>query len=207
VRWNRTRRQPQPADGTITDRRNPNTAPDLSDDVLVAAALAQPEAFNLCYERYVRQVYRYCYLRLGSREAAEDATSQVFLEALAGLGRYRGGAFAGWLFRIAQHTVADSRRRTRRDKPLVPLAAADNVSDPTQQASDETLSIRAALQELPADQRAVIELQLAGWSSEQIGAALGKSASTIRMARARALKRLRVVLADEFTLQQGELTW
>lgn len=65
-----------------------------SDDaVLVAAARVQPEAFTFLYDRYATQVYRYCYLKLGEREAAEDALSEVFLKALTDLEQYRGGAF------------------------------------------------------------------------------------------------------------------
>lgn len=64
------------------------------DAALVADARSQPEKFAVLYERYLNQVYRYCYLRLGSREAAQDATSETFLKALAGIGRYRGGSFA-----------------------------------------------------------------------------------------------------------------
>jgi len=55
------------------------------DAVLAAAAASDPRAFAPLYERYLDAVYRYCYRRLGSREAAEDATSQVFYRAIAGL--------------------------------------------------------------------------------------------------------------------------
>src|SRR6187401_1002254 len=80
---------------------------DLDDATLVAAARANRQAFRPLYERNVDTIYRYCLLKLGSREAAEDATSEVFLRAVARLETYHGGPFAGWLFRIAQHVVAD----------------------------------------------------------------------------------------------------
>jgi RNA polymerase sigma-70 factor (ECF subfamily) len=53
------------------------------DAVLVAAARANPEVFKLLYRRYVNAVYRDCYVRLGRPEAAEDVTSEEFLQALA----------------------------------------------------------------------------------------------------------------------------
>src|SRR4051812_45494568 len=76
------------------------SAAPLDDAALVAATLLDRQAFKFLYERHANRVYRYCYLKLGSPEAAEDALSEVFLKALANLGSYRGrGVFAGWLFR------------------------------------------------------------------------------------------------------------
>ncbi|MGH9173507.1 MAG: RNA polymerase sigma factor [Vicinamibacterales bacterium] len=176
------------------------------DAALVAAARVDRQAFRLLYERYVQQIYGFCYLRLGSRELAEDATSEVFVKALAGLGGFRGGIFAGWLYRIAQNVVTDTHRHGRRGRLTLPLAAADNLADPAQEIEETALTVRTALSGLPGDQRAVLELQLAGWSSEQIGAALGKSPSAIRMTRARAIKQLRGSLAGAgIEAQAGEL--
>ena len=82
---------------------------------LVARARVEPAAFATLYDRYAVPVYRYCYARLGTREAAEDATSQVFTNALAALPRYRErGSFAAWLFAIAHNVVADAQRRDGR---------------------------------------------------------------------------------------------
>lgn len=87
---------------------------DAGDDDATLVALAQedPRAFGLIYDRYAERVYRYCYRRLGTREAAEDATSVVFVNALAALPRYRErGSLASWLFAIAHRAVIDAYRR------------------------------------------------------------------------------------------------
>jgi RNA polymerase sigma-70 factor (ECF subfamily) len=175
------------------------------DATLVAAARANPEVFKLLYRRYVNAVYRYCYVRLGSPEAAEDVTSEVFLRALAGLPGYRGGVFAGWLFRIAQREVSDARRHASRQRAQLPLDAADEVADPADAPDElvisrsESSALRAALRALPADQRAAVELQLAGWSSEQISAALKRSPGAVRVLRFRAVARLRAILGSPST--------
>ena len=166
---------------------------------LVAAARADPRAFAPLYERYVGPVYGYCQLRLGEREAAEDATSDIFVKALAELGGYRDGSFPAWLFRIAHNVVVDHQRRRR---PLAPLAAAGERPDPSPDRADpattsaERAAVRAALDLLPADQRAAVELGHAGWSGRQIGAALGKSPEAVKMLRFRAVNTLRAVLSD-----------
>jgi DNA-directed RNA polymerase specialized sigma24 family protein len=79
--------------------------------LLVARAKEDLTAFAPLYARYLTPVYRYCYARLGDREAAEDATSQVFTRALVALPEHRGGSFGAWLFAIALNVVANQHRR------------------------------------------------------------------------------------------------
>lgn len=173
----------------------PDVDTGAEDAVLVAAARVNRQAFRPLYERYVHLIYRYCVVRLGSRDAAEDATSEVFLKAVAGLGGYRGGIFLAWLYRIASSVIADTRRRDGRSPHTLSLDAAGHLSEPDRD-TDTAIVLRAALDALPDDLRSTLELQLAGWTSEQIGAALGKSPSTVRMARARALDLVRRELTE-----------
>ncbi len=117
---------------------NINTAEaDLDDATLVAAAREDAAAFTQLYRRYFRAVYRYCYIRLGSHEAAEDATSDTFLKALATIGKYRDEGFAGWLFRIAHNTVVDTQRRQR---PQVPFEQAGELVDDAPSPEDVSLA-------------------------------------------------------------------
>lgn len=191
------------ADEPSSPPGGPDVDPGAEDAALVAAARANRQAFQPLYERYVQPIYRYCYVRLGNREAAEDATSEVFAKALAGLGGYRGGLFLAWLYAIARGVVIDTQRRERRAGRSLPLATADWLADPAQQPGDEAIMLRAAIAALPEDLRTTIELQLAGWTSEQAGAALGKSASAVRMARARALDQMRDILTGAQASRQG----
>lgn len=170
------------------------------DDALVAAARADRRAFEAVYARYVGPVYRYCHVRLGNREAAEDATSAIFLKILGGLDGYRPGNFPGWLYRIAANTVSDQQRR-QRGRPTLPLDAITEPLDPALLPDDAAIAqltraeLHAALATLPVEQRAAVELQLAGWDGAQISAALGRSPEAVRMLRYRAMTRLRTLLA------------
>ena len=118
------------------------------------------------------------------------------------LGSFRGGVFAAWLFRIAQHTVTDIQRRNRRRRVALPLDLAGELEAP-EQALDERVArdseleeLRAALRQLPADQRAVLELQLADLEPREIAAALGRSLNAVRHLRFRAFRHLRTLLTD-----------
>ena len=164
---------------------------------LIAHAKVDRGAFEILYRRYVDPIYRYCYRRLGSKEAAEDATSLVFAKALAALPRYHDGPFRSWLFVIAHNVISDTFRRERPDQPLT---AATEVADPEPSpeelavAADQTRWLQRLLTQLPPDQRRVIELRLSGLTGPEISQVLGRHPTAIRSAQSRAIGRLRGIL-------------
>jgi RNA polymerase sigma-70 factor, ECF subfamily len=187
-----TRRDPHP--------RDPARIGELHlDHVLAQRALTDPEAFAELYRRYLTPVYGYCYRRLGSREAAEDATSQIFTRALEALPTFHSTHFRAWLFTIAHRTVIDTYRRHPRTvdiamvEPLLPTVQFDEAS----LASLELEALYGALTVLTGDQRQVVELRLAGLSGPEIREVLGRSRSWVDTTQFRALQRLRKVLTSE----------
>ncbi|MGH2617552.1 MAG: RNA polymerase sigma factor, partial [Thermomicrobiales bacterium] len=97
-----------------------------ADEELVALAQrGEREAFAALYGRYLPRVHGYCYRMLGTREAAEDANTEVFMRALAALPAYRAGSFRSWLFAIAHNIVTDELRRRR---PSVSLESAAELT-------------------------------------------------------------------------------
>lgn len=174
---------------------------DVTDDeALAARAKASPAAFAPLYQRYVRPIYRYCYRRLGTRELAEDATSQVFTKALAAMPRYRGDAFRPWLFTIAHHVVTDVYRRR---KPTAPITDAWEIADAGDSpeefaiAADGDRNVHRLLTYLTPDQRDVVELRLNGLTGAEIAAVLGKRPGAIRATQFRAYQRLRELINEE----------
>jgi RNA polymerase sigma-70 factor (ECF subfamily) len=166
------------------------------DEVLAARALADPEALRELYQRYIGPVYRFCHLRLGSHERAEDAASEVFLRVVKGLPSYRPGSFAGWVFQIARRVVIDAYRS---DQRLLPIEAAEEslARYGLEAAVADSLEIDRALAELPDDSRLAVEAFLAGWPDDLIAGALGRSPGAVRVLRFRAIRRLREMLHDE----------
>ncbi len=180
---------------------NASSPDSLGDEAtLVARAHVDVHAFGELYGRYADAVFGYCLLRLASREAAEDATSLIFTKALAGLSRYRGPSFRAWLFGIAHNVVVDSYRAARRD---LSLESAAEIGDPAASPEEIALSgemnrtLTAALSQLTPDQRQVIELRLAGLTSVEIAAAVGRSPGAVIVAQHRAMRRLQQVLTAE----------
>ena len=81
---------------------------------------APPEADSTraLYERYARQIFRYCLHQLGSREEAEDAVQSTFLNAFRGLKRGVVPEIeSAWLFKIAHNVCLSRRRSTLASRP------------------------------------------------------------------------------------------
>jgi RNA polymerase sigma-70 factor (ECF subfamily) len=176
--------------------------PAVSDDdaPAVAAALADPAAFAALYRRYATDVYRYCYRRLANREAAEDATSQIFTRAITGLGGIKGRPFRPWLFTIAHNVLVDSYRARRLTASLDEIPEREDPS-PTPEseaiAGEDRGVVQLLLVQLPERDRQVIELRLAGLSGLEIAQTLGCSHGAVRVAHHRAIERMRQLLVPK----------
>ena len=175
-------------------------APVLTDAELVRLAKADRQAFGLLYDRYVVRVYGYCYRRLRTREAAEDATSQVFLRAMTAIGTHRDGtSFPAWLFTIAERTVIDAWRRQRTqvslDQGVIPERAdRDPTPEEAALAAEGRDTLRALLVHLPDDQRRAIELRLADLTGPEVAQVMGRPPGAIKMLQFRAITTLRRLL-------------
>ena len=71
------------------------------------------EDFGRFYDRYVRSLLAFFQRRTRDPETAADLTAETFAAAMIARGRYeaRTETAAAWLFAIAQHKLADYRRR------------------------------------------------------------------------------------------------
>jgi RNA polymerase sigma-70 factor (ECF subfamily) len=178
------------------------------DAALARAARTDARSFAPLYQRYLRPVHGYCYRRLGDIEAAEDAASTIFVRALAQIATFRGdGTFRSWLFAIAFRTLNELGRR-RLPTPLSD-DLADELTDPDPSpldrviAWDEAAALRKAVDQLPALQREIVLLRLAGLTTEEIGAALGKRNDAVRAAHSRAVQQLRRVITHDEEVAHG----
>ena len=188
-----------PESTTLRSPLPPKARPIDTDAALVAAARRDRASFAPLYLRYVDPVFRYCLRRLGSREAAEDATAQVFTKAIGALPGYRenGPSFRSWLFAIAHNVLVDAGRSAR---PQDTLDESLPLTDPGIGPEEEALAaegqreVQVLLASVPPDQRRVLELRLAGLTTAEIAQALGLSAGAVRASQYRAVKRLRLVM-------------
>ena len=164
------------------------------------------EAFSALFHAYFNPIYWYCLSRLGDPVAAEDAASTIFSRALAAGPRYEEPSLRGWLFSIAHNVICNAFRAHRADASLDavvtmpdPGAAPEDIVI----AADERDRLLAALRRLPADQRRVVELRMAGLTGPEIARLLDRSHGSVKMLQLRTFTRLRALLSDGVTGEEG----
>jgi len=138
------------------------------DRALVAAMVARDaDALTRLYDRHSARLLGVAYRILGETGEAEEVVQEVFLyawRAASSFDPFRGSVLA-WLI-VATRSRAIDRIRTRRSfvsgddagrAPLADLPASDDVELGAAARQWETVC-RAAVGELPADQRRALEL-------------------------------------------------
>ena len=187
-----------------SETRPPPPETVVPDDTLVAlvarAKAGDREAYTVLYRQYLDDVYRYALVRLGNKEAAEDATQTVFVRALAALPNCReNAAFVGWLFTIARGVVADHLRARRHQTDPIPDDAVWPAAEPGPEEEamrgEATRFLLAAREKcLTQRERELFDLLLTEMNDKQIAAALGRSHGAVRTAHSRLLAKLRECL-------------
>jgi len=172
-------------------------------------------------EQHRRELTAYCYRMLGSPFDAEDAVQDAFVRAWRSRDRFEGrSAMRSWLYRIATNVCLDMLKgKERRARPMdlgpavepieknlnvpaeitwlepIPLHLVAPERDPADVAvANESIRLAfvAALQRLPAKQRAVLILrEVLDWQASEVAELLDTSVPSVNSA----LQRARATLA------------
>jgi RNA polymerase sigma-70 factor, ECF subfamily len=150
------------------------------------------------YEKYSKELFRFVWIMLGSKEGCEDIVHDTFLKAWSAMDRFDGkSAVKTWLFAIARHKVLDEiRRRKRRSLFAGGIAGSQVPSDLDVQKKvelkEEVKELIEQIQELKPNYRIVIILsKVEEFSSKQIAEILGWSEAKVRKTVSRAIQVLR----------------
>ena len=139
--------------------------------------------------------------RVITRNVADaDDLVQVALEkALTHAGQWRPGSrMDSWMFGIMKNAWIDEvRARRRRERVHAPEEAGATVGDASAAARDIALSVEAAMEQLPEEQRMAIALVLVeGLSYKDAAAALEIPIGTLTSRLARGRETLQALLGD-----------
>jgi RNA polymerase sigma-70 factor, ECF subfamily len=169
------------------------------------------DAFRRLVEPHRNEVLAHCYRMLGSVHDADDALQDALLRAWRGLARFEGrSSIRSWLYRIATNASLDLiARRPKRVLPIdhgPPAGPGDELGEPLtefvwiepyadepdaryEQRESVELAFIAALQHLPATQRAALILRdVLGFSARESAEALGTTVASVNGALRRARK-------------------
>lgn len=197
---------------------------------------AGPEEFGRLTDPFRRELLAYCYRMLGSVHDAEDLVQEVYLRAWRAYASFDGRAsLRTWLYRIATNACLNALEHSSRrvlpsglaspsgDVPppgsrapevpwLEPLAdrlvggAPEDPAAVVAERASLRLALIAALQYLPARQRAVLVLRdVLGWSAAEVAGTLGMTAAGVNSTLLRARSRLeRLVPAGDEIAEPDE---
>ncbi len=163
--------------------------------LLVEAAQKDPARFGDLYALHFELVYAFISRRVGTRDVAEDLTSEVFHKALANLQRFewRGVPFGAWLLKIAANAITDQAKRSQRE-----LSFEDPPeigTRPRMEEAQDLARLFRLVNELPEDQRSVVVMRFAeGKSIREAAQQLGKTEGAVKQLQFRGLENLRLRL-------------
>lgn len=189
----------------------------------MANGTATPTDLDTRLEAHRTELTGYCYRMLGSSFEAEDAVQDTMVRAWRSYDKFEGrSSLRSWLYRIATNVCLDMLNAgNKRARPMdltesTPLAQAalsprpDNTwlepmpdarvlpttGDPAEAAvakESVRLAFMAALQKLPAKQRAVLILrEVLAWKASEVAELLDTSVASVNSA----LQRARATLAE-----------
>jgi RNA polymerase sigma-70 factor (ECF subfamily) len=163
-------------------------------------------AIQELYTYYGAAVQRYCYARLGTLEAAQECTQDVFVRVWKHVPsfEYRGEpSFISWLYTIAHRLVIRDVRKRQHTPSLALTPDLDGLIDQRSDLADticNRLALVEALDQLTGMHHQVLILKFfGGFSNLEIAAALGRSEGAIKALQHRALARLQQLLTAEPT--------
>jgi RNA polymerase sigma-70 factor (ECF subfamily) len=172
--------------------------PQTDDRLRVEAAQRDPSRFAEIYEANFYRVYAYISSRVGQRQIAEDLTSDVFREALAGIGKFewRGVPFAVWLLRIAARALADHFKRSSRQERNLDLEHPEaDVANHRERDLERDAILFQLVDRLPEMQYRVIHMRFIEQKSiREIAEELGRSEGAVKQLQFRAIESLRAQL-------------
>jgi RNA polymerase sigma-70 factor (ECF subfamily) len=131
---------------------------------------------------------------------ADDLVQASVEKALARAEQWRPGSRVdSWMFGIMKNAWVDEiRARRRRDRVYAPEEAGSKVGDASAAARDIALSVQAAMERLPEEQRLAVALVLIeGLSYKDAAETLGIPIGTLTSRLARGRATLQAALGDE----------
>jgi RNA polymerase sigma-70 factor (ECF subfamily) len=179
-----------------------------ADDVALIRRMCEADetALGALYDRWVRALYSLVVYLLKDPDEAEDVVEETFWQAWRKASSYEPskGAVSTWLLTIGRRKALDrirARKRHKEDQLDRDQSFADipsSANDPLQDVEGKELRehMRAALRELPSEQREVLELgYFKGMSQSEIAEATGQPLGTVKTRMRLAMQKLREPLS------------
>jgi RNA polymerase sigma-70 factor (ECF subfamily) len=195
---------PVPGGGHGSSHQPDDPERDRVNALVTLAQQGDAEAFGLVYDRYVDQIYRYLYYRVGSHALAEDLTSETFLRALRRIDSftYTGKDIGAWFTTIARNLVTDHVKSSRfkLEVSTADMLDADRGDDGIETQVIERLRDAALLDAVrqlrPEQQECIVLRFLQGLSVAETSGVMGRSEGAVKQLQLRAVRALAKLLPE-----------
>ncbi len=176
------------------------------EELLEAFRRSDAGAFEEVFARYSHLVFSTCLRVLEDAQAAEDMTQEVFVRLWRRPELYdpARGRFVSWLLSVTRNRAIDElRSRGRRRSHETSGEMERDVDEPTAsddplvaaELADQRAVLRAALDELPEEQRSAIELAyFGGLTHLEIAMLQRQPLGTVKTRIRLGMKKLKVAL-------------
>ncbi|HOK00725.1 MAG TPA: sigma-70 family RNA polymerase sigma factor [Candidatus Pacearchaeota archaeon] len=159
--------------------------------------------FSKIYDKYINQIYRFVFLKVNSKEIAEDITSETFLKVWESYKNNKIENVSAFLYQVARNLITDYYRQKSRTQflPLESVSIIDpsnNLKEISENKSDiET--IKSALFRLENEnyQNIIIWHYLNDLSIKEISKINNQSEGAVRVMLSRALKELKEIIEND----------
>jgi len=160
-----------------------------SDDlaqIITGCQQGDEQCFSKLVDMYSGRLYGYFYRLTGNSDISDELLSELYVKLVEKIGLYKGGAFEGWLFKIASNLFHDYLRSKQRQKKLLEtqkIQVESDVVEDKRSEDDRIDLLQKRLGRLDADTRELIILrfysqlsfkEMARMRSEPIGTILAK---------------------------------
>jgi RNA polymerase sigma-70 factor (ECF subfamily) len=176
------------------------------EDLMQLVHGGETRAFEVIFDRHADAAFSLAYRMCGRRATAEDVVQDAFLSLWRSGARYdRGrGSVRSWVLSVVHNRAIDGFRREAvkqardvHDDGIAERMPSAERTDTEVERRDDAQLVRGALEELPADQRRVIELAyFGGFTHSQIAELLELPAGTVKGRMRLGLSKMRLALGD-----------
>ena len=174
-------------------------------ELVKKSQLGDKSAFEELVKRHQDLVFSLSFKLTGNRELANDVAQEAFIRAWKAIEKFRGDStFGTWIYRITVNTAWTLRKKAKKhyslniedtQEPVV----IDEKKDPELVAINSDLSVvlRKALNQIPLEQRIIVELKnIEGRSHKEIADYLDISVTAAKVRLHRAHQKIRNILEE-----------
>lgn len=165
------------------------------------------DGLRLIYEAYVRLIYAVVYDTVGSKEDAEDITSDFFIKLIRVADSFKmGSPHKTWLVTIAKNMAIDHIRKRNREVLEIDNTTDDENTprqweDTARGSVEDTVAMSSdmaqAMEALEPREKEIIDLKLVGqFKFKEIAEMMGIPMGTVTWLYNQGIKKLRRCLAD-----------